>query len=1040
MYNNHKDWENPRIFERNKMAGHVPLFPYPDQTAALNRAKESPWYRSLNGKWNFNLVDRPEKVPADFHLVNFEDQQWDKIIVPSNWQLQGYDRPIYTNVQYPFPPNYPRVPEENPTGLYRTKFTVDESWDGRQIFIGFGGVDSAFYLWINGQMVGYSQDSRLPAEFDLTDYVEIGENQLAVQVMRWSDGSYLEGQDMWWLSGIYRDVYLYSTPKVYLQDYFIQTHFDQEYRDAIFSVEIKLRNSELANKEGLSVETFIYDPEGQLVDVEPMTRSDLRLRSEGTDKVLLKSKVTEPLKWSSEQPHLYVAVIVLKDHSGNPIHIESSRFGFRQVDVKDGKILVNGIPVVFRGVNRHDHHDEYGKYVPREEMIKEIKLMKQFNINAVRCAHYPNDTQWYELCDEYGIYLMDEANVEDHGIAAIEAGASDDPANSMEWMGAIIDRCSRMVLRDKNHPSILIWSLGNEAGFGANQEAAAGWIHGYDPTRLVHYEGALRRRNADGKVAPCLDMISVMYPSLEHLEELATEPGEERPVIICEYAHSMGNSTGNLVEYWEVFNKYPRIVGGFIWDWIDQGLKRVTEDGEEWWAYGGDFGDEINDGPFCINGLIWPDRTPHPAMWECRKVFQPIKIELLDQEEMMMRVTNLHETIDLGCYDIFWSLKADGQKIQSGQIGSVKTAPASFEEIRVPMTKPLIKAGTEYFLNISFRLREDTAWGEAGYEVAWEQFKLKYEVAVAPIAITNSVPELQVEENEYQVEITGSDFKVIFDRKRGQIGSFKYKDHELFKVGPRVNVWRAPTDNDRMSLGRFWSEIGYDRLKLTGVTCELGEIKPTQVQVIITAKAEVTSGEACFGYQYIYNVFGSGDIVLETIVEPKLGMPPLPRIGLQMDIPMEYETMTWFGRGPQENYWDRKAGYPVDLYQGSVEDQYVPYIVPQENGNKTDVRWVSLTNSENVGLLVVGQDLVETSAHFYTTEDLTKAQHTYELKQRDYITFNVDHRQLGLGGGSCGPWTLPKYQVKPEKVSFTVILRPLGADDNPVELGKQIII
>ncbi len=1036
---NRVDWENPRIFGRNKMPGHVPLLPYSDQEQAVTRERKSPWYKLLNGKWSFALVDGPEKAPESFYASDFDDTQWDQINVPGHWQLQGYDRPIYTNSQFPFTPDYPRVPKDNPTGLYRTSFTIDSSWEGRKVFIGFGGVDSAFYLWINGQMIGYSQDSRLPAEFDITPYVTCGENTLAAKVIRWSDGTYLEDQDMWWLSGIYRDVYLYSTPAVYLQDYFVKTLFDQDYQDSVLSVEVKLQNSENQVQAAYGIEGFLYDPYGQKLELNGLSLKDIELRPKQSKIVVLNTKVTKPLKWSSEKPHLYTLVLMLKDAQGNPIHIESSAVGFRQVEVKNGKILVNGVAVVFRGVNRHDHHDQFGKYVPREDMVKEIKLMKQFNINAVRCAHYPNDPAWYDLCDQYGIYLMDEANIETHGIAKMGPGPADDPANSVEWTGAFIDRCSRMVLRDKNHPSVIIWSLGNEAGFGPNHQAAAGWIRGYDPTRLIHYEGALRRRKADGKVADCLDMISTMYPSLEFLQQLAVEPGEERPVIMCEYAHSMGNSTGNLVEYWEIIEKYPRLVGGFIWDWIDQGLRKVTEDGEEWWAYGGDFGDEPNDGPFCINGLIWPDRTPHPAMWECRKIFQPIKIELVDQAEGVFQVTNLHETTDLSIFDVIWEIKADGRVLQSGQLVPLKTAPQGSEQIRVPFTKPLITPGTEYFLNIRFCLNEDTLWATKGHEVAWEQFDLDYSIPVSPIKLSDSAPELTVKENDEQFEIIGSEFSIIFHRKHGRISTFNFKGQELLESGPQVNIWRAPTDNDVPRMARQWYEVGYNRLELANVTTELAVVEPARVQIVVTADAKANDGTAGFAYHYVYNIYGTGDVILKTTVNPNINMPSLPRIGLQMTVPRQFQTMTWYGRGLQENYWDRKAGYPVDVYESSVKELYVPYIVPQENGNRTDVRWAALTNQDNEGLLIVGQSLLETSAHFYTVEDFTKARHTYELKERDYITFNVDYRQTGLGGGSCGPMTLPKYQVKPERVSFTIRIRPLCKDDNPIHLGKQVI-
>lgn len=1044
---NQPDWENPLVFEQNRLTGHVPLLPYSSCAEALD--KSSNWYKLLNGKWQFALVDTVDQVIEDFYDPDFDAAEWDLITVPGHWQLQGYDRPIYTNVRYPFKSNCPKVPEANPTGLYRSTFTIGEQWLDRKIFIGFAGVDSAFYLWINGQKVGYSQDSRLPAEFDITTYVKPGENLVAVQVMRYSDGTYLEGQDMWWLSGIYRDVYLYTTPQVFIKDYFVKTFFDQDYVDATIEIDISLRNTRAQQVTDLVVKAQIFDQSGTLLDLEGLLADNVEIQSQQSGIVRLRSKVEKPLKWSAEQPHLYTLVLSLEAEGGpDPVHVESSQFGFRQVEIKNGRILVNGMPVILRGVNRHDHHELFGKHVPEADMIKEIKLMKQFNINAVRCSHYPNDTRWYELCNQYGIYLMDEANIECHYLAAMRSEPAVDPANSSEWTNAFLARCSRMVLRDKNHPSVIIWSLGNESGFGPNHEACAGWIHGYDPTRPVHYEGAVRKRDRNGQVSSGLDFISVMYPSLEDLQRLAEEEGENRPLVMCEYAHSMGNSTGNLAEYWELIMRYPRLIGGFIWDWCDQGLKQITEDGIEWWAYGGDFGDQPNDGPFCINGLVWPDKSPHPAMWECRKVFQPLKIELLNSQdvangaEALVEITNLYEATDLSHLDILWDLKADGHIVQSGQVGSIDTQPGKTKTVIIPVTKPLLKAGAEYFLNLKFVLNSDTMWVDKGHRIAWEQFPINYNVpAVLPVA-AERLPKLTILEKNNSYEIKSNNCLIKFDRTLGCISSYNYQGFELVKTGPKVNIWRAPTDNDLPRLARNWYEAGYDNLQIKNASTQIAVVRPTYIEVVVVTKAHSLKGLAEFEYRYIYNIYGSGHMVIRTVVRPlnrSDALPPLPRIGLQMQLPAELETMTWYGRGPQENYWDRKTGYPVDVYQGLVQDQFVPYIVPQENGNKTDVRWVSLTDKNGKGLLVAGQSLLEVGAHFYTDKDLERACHPHELKKRDYITLNVDYHQSGLGGGSCGPMTLDKYLVKPQQVSFTIRLYPLVKGSNPIDVSKQVI-
>ncbi|MEM3715857.1 MAG: glycoside hydrolase family 2 TIM barrel-domain containing protein [Candidatus Bathyarchaeia archaeon] len=1075
------DWENPRITGINKEPAHATLIPYPDEDTALTCLKDSsPWLMTLNGEWRFKLYENPHLVPRDFYKQGYSVDDWDTIPVPSNWQMLGYDKPIYVNVRYPFKADPPKVPRDwNPTGLYRREFVVPEEWFGRQVFLVFEGVDSAFYVWVNGEMVGYSEDSRLPAEFNITRFIKPGRNLLAVMVLRWSDGSYLEDQDMWRLSGIFRDVYLYCTPNLHIRNFFVRTFFDEKYEDAALKVRVNIKNYSDKKSKPHLLEVKLFDHEGLLVFTEPVKKFIGEINPGSEAVVEIERKVSRPRKWSAEDPYLYTMLLTLKDEHGNMVEAESCRVGFRQIEVKDGRILINGAPVYFKGVNRHEHDDVRGHFVTIESMEKDIILMKRFNFNAVRTSHYPNHPAWYDLCDKYGIYVIDEANIECHGLAEsfrtiwqIEEALgkpwnqilrelleeSEDkslkdavknllerfptytePAHDPEWLHAFMERVVRMVERDKNHPCVIMWSLGNESGYGPNHDALAGWIHGYDPTRPVHYEGTIRAR--DKRVPRCVDVISIMYPSLDKLIQLAEDPEEDRPIIMCEYAHSMGNSTGNLKEYWDIIRKYKRLCGGFIWDWVDQGLKKRTEDGVEYWAYGGDFGDEPNDGNFCINGLVWPNRVPHPAIWECKKIQQPVETEPVDLSKGLVRILNRYDHLDLSVIDITWELTEDGKVIQEGVLPKMYTKPRESEIVTVPFTIPeKLKPGAEYYLTLRYKLSKDTLWAEKGYEVGWSQFKMPFNVPPGPEVKVEDMPPLKLEETEDKILVVGEDFKLLFDRVTGCVCGFIYRGLNLVKSGPLLNVWRAPTDNDAPRLAPLWRKAGLDRLKHVTRSVKAEKISDKIIRMNVESSLITPEGSERFRCTYIYRIYGSGDIIIETHVQPVEGLPPhLPRIGLQMTIPRGFENITWFGRGPHENYRDRKEGAPVGVYSGTVDEQYVPYIKPQENGNKTDVRWVALTNAFGFGLLAVGLQLMEISAHHYTAEDFDRAKHTHELKRREDITLNLDYMQSGLGGGSCGPDTLPQYLVKPEPVCFKIRLRPISPGESPMELSKQVL-
>jgi beta-galactosidase len=1053
------DWDNYEVLERNREPAHATLVPYPDEATARQGEREaSPFFKSLNGAWQFYWAPNPAAEPDGFYAEDFDADSWDTITVPGNWQLQGYDKPIYVNWGYAFPQNgrprqspeiariepLPPIPEDdNPTGCYRRAFDVPPDWAGRQIFLVFEGVDAAFHVWVNGQEVGYSQDSRLPAEFDVTRHVRTGRNSLAVHVYRYCDGSYLEDQDFWRLSGIYRDVYLLATPRVHVRDFFVRTALDEAYRDAVMAVEISLRNYTDRDALDHSLDLALYDEEDRLI--ASTSTGGIAVAPGAESSLQIEQAVANPKKWSAEHPHLYTLLIALKDRSGQVLEVQGCQVGFRQVEIKDGQLHVNGAPLLFRGVNRHEHDPDTGHTVSLQSMIEDIKLMKCFNINAVRTCHYPNDPRWYDLCDRFGLYVIDEANLESHG-------TWDKLARDPAWGPAFLERGARMVERDKNHPCVILWSLGNESGYGPNHDAMAAWIRQRDLTRPLHYEGATRRsgrdedRNYPGpEDAPAVDIISVMYPSIERIFELAHVPGETRPLIMCEYAHAMGNSCGNLREYWEAVEAHRRLQGGFVWDWVDQGVRQRTEVGEAWFAYGGDFGDDPNDGPFCINGLVWPDRRVKPALWEYKKVIQPVKVEAMDLLVGKLKITNAHQLPRLSELEIAWTLVADGEVLQSGALADLDTPPGESEVVSVPFTRPVLKPGSEYWLTLSFRLAGHTPWAGKGHEVAWEQFRVPFDVPGAPALELTGLPELGVEEAGEHITVEGPDFRLVFDKRSGTINSWGYRGHELVSQGPLLNFWRAPTDNDASTRGDQmaalrWREAGLDRLQHHIGEVRVRQIAPQIVQIGVHSSIHAPDRADGFECETTYAVYACGDVVIESHVLPGATLPPLPRVGLQMQMPGGYETLTWYGRGPHESYRDRQAGAAVGLYSGTVDEQYVPYIVPQENGNKTGVRWAALTDSEGVGLLAVGMPYLEVSVHHFTTQDLTRARHTYELKRQDPVVLNLDQVQSGLGGASCGPGTLPEYLVEPRPVQFRLRLRPFSAGEaSPMELSKQRI-
>lgn len=1032
--NDINDWENPQMIGLNKEPPHCTLMVYLDiQTAMQGTREASKFYKSLNGSWKFHFIRKPADRTKDFYKPGYDVSAWKEIPVPSNWQIQGYGEPIYLNESYPFKKNPPYIQHDyNPVGSYRTEFEVPDDWKGRQVFIHFDGVESAFYLWINGRKVGYSQGSRTPAEFNITEFLQEGINILAVEVYRWSDGSYLECQDFWRLSGIYRDVYLFSTPPAHIRDFDVSCDLDEQYRDAVLRVTARIRNySEKAYKK-LKVEVILLDVENKPVGSDVLMEGTSIYISPGAESIIrMKAYVVNPLKWSAEQPNLYTILLVLKDASSKIIAVERCNFGFRKVEIKDGQLLVNGVPILIKGVNRHEHDPFTGHYVGLESMINDIKLMKQFNINAVRTSHYPNDPKWYDLCDRYGLYLIDEANIESHGIGY---EPEETLANKPEWKDAHLDRIIRMVERDKNHPSVIIWSMGNEAGDGTNFEAASEWIHRRDPSRPVHYERA--------KTKPHTDIVCPMYARIEKLKVYASQK-QDRPLIMCEYAHAMGNSVGNLQDYWDVIYKYKHLQGGFIWDWVDQGLFKKNDDGEEFWAYGGDFGPEGPPGNanFCINGLVFPDRKLHPHIWEVKKVYQYIKVKPIDLKTGKIEICNNYDFTNLDTVDMNWTIMGDHKKILAGKLPTLHIEPHKAKIINLPMPEISPEPGVEYFLNLSFTTKNEAPLIPKDYEVAWEQLKLPIYKHAAKIDLSKFAP-LILSDSEQSALIKGDNFSITIDKKTGVIASLIYENTQFIKKGPVPNFWRAPTDNDfgngMPQRCQVWRKAGDNR------TVDKVNIKQTNEQEIqIEVASTLPAGNS--KYYTTYRILSSGDIIIKNKFVPGIAdLPEIPRFGMKMTLPAEFDYITWYGRGPHESYWDRKTGAVVSVYQGTVMEQHHPYIRPQENGNKTDVRWVALTNDKGMGLLAVGMPLLSVSAHNFIIDDfdpgLKKRQrHTYHLKKRELVTLNLDYKQMGVGGdNSWGARPHNEYTLYPKEYSYSIRLRPFRKKEGtPMELSKQ---
>ena len=1214
------DWENEQVIGRNKLPGRVDALPFPTfESAIANDRTASPWYQSLNGAWKFHWSPEPSKRPDSFHAVEFDDLTWGKLVVPGCWQMHGHGIPIYTNATYPFAKDEPRVmgePENkdwtsykwrNQVGSYRHTFTVSADWKMRRTIIHFDGVDSAFYIWINGKQVGYSQDSRTPAEFDITEYLTDGQNVLAVEVYQYCDGSYLEDQDMWRMSGIFRDVYLWSHADVYVQDFFVTTDLDHAYRDASLSVRVELANQAEAAR-SYSLEAKLLSAEGEVVASGNVSGE---LPTGNSHYEIANLSVSNPAKWTAETPNLYQLVLTLRDGDGKTVECQSHNVGFRDVVISNGQLKVNGQPILVKGVNRHEHDPKTGHTVSVESMIQDIVLMKQFNINTVRTSHYPNHPKFYELCDEYGLYVIDEANVEAHGYGW---GPDNNAiAKDPRWRDAHVDRARRMVERDKNHPSIIIWSLGNESGNGVCLEAMYDWIKQRDPSRPIEYEQAHERRNTD--------IYCPMYMNIQNMIKYATKEGITRPLIQCEYAHAMGNSVGNLQDYWDAIEKYPALQGGCIWDWVDQGITKsvptmrrceslrgpsgvvlgthdavdgvvgaveldhdekldrtgpltlevevkgqrvnrfnpliskgdhqyllrldngginftlfrdkwdglqvpydkaglldgwnritATYDGKqmvlyvngqergrgdgpnridrsghrvnigrnsehhdrvsqlpirqariysraltpaevfsveernddrlvldidlrqisdteqplsprglrEYFAYGGDFGDLPNDGDFCCNGLVQPDRSLNPHIWEVKKVYQNVSVAR-DLATDQYSVANKFFFTNLDQFECDFVLRSDGEVRQRGSLGRIDVAPQSTATIELPIR--LTQETTERFVTIYFRLAVDTKWAKKGHVIAWDQIKLTDGLARRNISSHNG--EVDVTESELGVAIIGADFTASINKENGSITSYTLDNREMLNAPLRPNFFKNPNSNQRPHdlWKKEWGGWVNASDQMQAVSTEI--VKRDGVATLRFVLNVKTVANSRLGLEYRFTRDGAITVSMEYEPQQKNIRPLLPRFGMSLALPKSIDQVSWYGRGPYETYWDRKTGGEIGIFSSTADEMWHPYVRSQDTGNRADTRWFEVREGESLGLHFGANGTpFNFSTLPFTLEDLDAAAHPYELPRRDFNTIFIDSNLHGVGGdNSWGAKTHPQYTLpgnKPHELRFVI--------------------
>jgi len=1039
-------WNDIDVIRENVESPRAHFVAYPKREDALARG-DNPNFQSLNGLWKFHYSDSPAERPARFFESGFDSSAWADIPVPSNWEREGYGIPIYINVPYPFEPDEPNVPtQDNPVGSYRRSFDVPEAWQGKDIFLQFGAVSSAFYLWINGQYVGYSEGSKTPSEFDITDHVTTGENTVAVEVYRWSTGSYLEDQDFWSLSGIQRDVSLYARPKQRVRDFFVHADLTDGYRNGDFRIEIEVANtSGSPTSKTLSVE--ILDGESTLYS----ETSDLEIDGPAISRTF-STTLPDVKTWSAEAPNLYTLVIATTDDSGTANEFIRQRIGFRTSEIRNGRFRINGRLVRLKGTNLHEHHHVTGHVIDEATMLEDIRLMKAANLNAVRTSHYPFPERWYELTSEHGLYVVDEANIESHGY-----GYDHDKTlgNKAHWMPHHLDRTQRMVERDKNQPSVVIWSLGNEAGDGVNLGATYHWIKSRDRSRPVQYE---TEGNIEEVGERHSDFHSSMYWRYWQLEEYA-QTHNDRPFILIEYAHSMGNSTGNLSDYWDVIKKHDILAGGFIWDWVDQGLLEHDEAGTPYWTYGGDYGpaDVPSSGNFCFNGIVFSDRSVQPAYWEVKRVYQYVDFRADDLDTGALSIDNDYDFTSLSGFALHWDLMENGIAIQSGVFDDLDTGPGSSSSIELGYQRPRFSAGAEYHLNLRLVSPEARGILPAGHTYAAAQFLIPSPTSKGRERSAVSGP-LAMTDSERAITVAGENFSARVDRDTGLLSSLVFEGDELLLRPLTPNFWRAPTDNDfgnyMTDWAQVWEQAGRNR-RLDSL--RLIEAHADRVEIEAAYAFYDDRGGVVAEWRSRFTVWATGDVDVENHFEKGMDLPVMPRIGMNLELPKRLNQTEWFGRGPFENYSDRKLAANVGRYRMAVSDHYVPYHRPQENGYKTDVRWLSLTDGREIGLLIEArhreffafgvhhnrqQDFIPPVKIAITSEDGPAARknrervnvHVNDIVPGDFVSLDLDYGQMGVGGDdSWGKKTLMKYSLTETEYQYGFRLRPYSFSEGRLE-------
>lgn len=1005
-----KTWENHQIDGINRMPARAHFLTFQSkEKALLNNNRYTHAFKNLNGVWKFMFLDAPEYSPEGFFNSDFDVTKMDDITVPGNWQLQGYGKMHYSDLWYNFPINPPYVPTENPTGIYKRTFFVEESYRDKKIIIRFCGVDSAYHLWINGKEVGYSKVARNESEFDITDIIRVGEeNDVTVRVYQWSDGTYLEDQDMWWESGIFRDVELIGVPKDGINDYKVIADLDDEYKNGIFKVEAFLRTTKEVNV------TF------ELVDAgENTVFTKTVVAKEG--KACIDEVITDVNHWTAETPYLYKLFMTVED-DGQIVEVIPQNVGFRNIRLNGETFLVNGVAIKFKGVNRHDYSPQNGRVVSREEIEKDIILMKQFNINAIRTSHYPNSYYLYDLCDEYGMYLIAETDLECHGfeLTGDYKWITDDPS----WELAYVSRMTRMIERDKNHPAIIFWSLGNESAFGCNFRKMTDVAHEMDPTRLVHYEGDFDVESAD--------VYSTMYTWIENpkkpylMKDIIEK--SKKPHVHCEYCHAMGNGPGNLKDYQDLVYAHDKLQGGFVWEWFDHGIESFTESGEKYYRYGGDFGDDPSNKDFCIDGLIMPDRTPSPGLYEYKKVIEPITTTAVDIQKGIINLLSRYDFANLDRFNLVYKVMEDDVILQTGFMAVPSIEARANKDITLPydLSAIKVKPGAHYYVNISYQLREDTNYASSGHELATAQFELplyKEGIVVRPEGILN------VEKEHTTLHVKGANFSLDFNLVNGNLMNIVRDGMQVLSKGPRLTLWRAPISNDMEIIDKL-KKVYFLHLEHEVVMNIDYHMEGNILKVEVDTINSTTNSAWHFKTKYVYTVCPSGDILIDVEGTPsgRVDLAPdmLPRIGVSMHLDKSMEHVRYFGMGPGENYADSKEAAQMGLYANTVDGLFTNYVIPQENGNHMGCKWVSMTNDRGMGLLASTEGDFNFSASWYEDKDLDDAKHTCDLVKRDYIVFNVDYKQNALGTNSCGQWQLDKYRAKFEDFKLSFRLTPFN--------------